>query len=38
MFFDDREDVCRLLNQHGILAVRVLRKDGDGQDLQTERV
>jgi hypothetical protein len=38
MFFDDREDVCRLLNQHGILAVRVLRKDGDGQDLQAERV
>jgi hypothetical protein len=38
MFFDDREDVCRLLNQHGILAVRVLRKDGAGQDLQAERV
>lgn len=38
MFFDDREDVCRLLNQHGILAVRVLRKDGDGLDLQAERV
>jgi hypothetical protein len=38
MFFDDREDVCRLLNQHGILAVRVMRKDGDAHDLQAERV
>jgi hypothetical protein len=38
MFFDDREDVCRLLNQHGILAVRVLRKDDDTHDLQAERV
>ena len=37
MFFDDREDVCRLLNQHGILAVQVMRKDGDAQDLQAER-
>jgi hypothetical protein len=38
MFFDDREDVCRLLNRHGILAVRVMRKDGDAHDLQAEHV
>jgi hypothetical protein len=24
MFFDDRKDVCWLLNQHGILAMRVM--------------
>ena len=38
MFFDDREDVCRLLAQHGILAVRVMRKDGGRHDRQAERV
>jgi hypothetical protein len=38
MFFDDREDVCRLLNQHGILAMRVMRKGGDVHDLEAERV
>jgi hypothetical protein len=38
MFFGDREDVCRLLNQHGILAMRVMRKDGDVHDLEAERV
>jgi hypothetical protein len=27
MFFDDRDDVCRLLSQHGIVAVRVTRPD-----------
>lgn len=38
MFFDDREDVCWLLNQHGILAMRVMRKGGDVHDLEAERV
>jgi hypothetical protein len=38
MFFDDREDVCRLLNQHGILAVRIKRKGGNVYDPETERV
>jgi hypothetical protein len=28
MVFDDRDDVCRVLNQRGILALRVTRKDG----------
>jgi hypothetical protein len=39
MFFDDREDVCRLLNRHEILALRVMRKDQDGDtsDLVAER-
>lgn len=27
MFFDDRKDVCALLNEHGILAFQVPRKD-----------
>ena len=27
MFYDDREDVCALLTDHGILAMRVSRKD-----------
>jgi hypothetical protein len=27
MFFDDRNDVCQLLSDHGILAVRILRAD-----------
>jgi hypothetical protein len=38
MFFDDREDVCRLLNRHGIVAMRVMRKDGDARDLDAECV
>jgi hypothetical protein len=37
MFFDDRDDVCRLLNQRGILALRVIRKDGSVHDLTAER-
>ena len=41
LFYDDREDVCRLLSRHGILALRVPRRDdtddhGD-TDLRTER-
>ena len=37
MFFDDRDDVCRLLNAHGIMAMRVTRKDDGAQDLEAER-
>jgi hypothetical protein len=37
MFFDDRDDVCRLLGKHGIVAVRVTRKDGGSYDLAAER-
>ena len=28
IFYDDRDDVCRVLNRHGILAMRVTRRDG----------
>jgi hypothetical protein len=37
VFYDDREDVCRLLNQHGILALHVLREDPAAGDLSAER-
>ena len=37
MFFDDRDDVCALLNANGILALRVTRKDGSKYDLRSER-
>jgi acid phosphatase class B len=37
MFFDDRDDVCRLLNKHGILAMRVTRKDNSKYDLEAEQ-
>jgi len=37
VFYDDREDVCRLLNKHGILALRVLRKDNSTYDVATEQ-
>ena len=37
VFYDDRDDVCRLLNRHGILAMRVTRKDDRAQDLAAER-
>lgn len=33
VFYDDRDDVSRLLNQHGILAMRVTRKDNSTYDL-----
>lgn len=32
VFYDDRDDVCRLLNKNGILAMRVTRKDGSTYD------
>lgn len=37
VFFDDRDDVCRLLNQNGIMAMRVTRKDNSTYDLGAER-
>lgn len=37
LFFDDRDDVCRLLNANGILAMRVTRKDGSVFDVKAER-
>jgi len=37
VFFDDRDDVCRLLNKNGIMACRVTRKDNSTYDLQAER-
>ena len=36
VFYDDREDVCRLLADHGILALRVPR-GGSGGDEDSER-
>ena len=35
-FYDDRDDVCRLLNKHGITANRVTRKDNSTYDLLAE--
>jgi acid phosphatase class B len=37
VFFDDRDDVCRLLNKNGILGMRVTRRDGSTYDLDSER-
>ena len=37
VFYDDRDDVCRVLNTHGILAMRVTRRDGSTYDLGAER-
>jgi acid phosphatase class B len=36
VFYDDRDDVCRLLNKNGILALRVTRKDNSTYDLEAE--
>ncbi len=36
IIFDDRDDVCRLLNKHGIMALRVTRKDNSTYDLGAE--
>ncbi len=38
LFYDDRDDVCRLLNKNGIVAMRVTRKDNSTYDLGAERV
>ena len=37
VFYDDREDVCRLLSSHGILALRVPRRDDSRDDVAAER-
>jgi len=37
VFYDDRDDVCRLLNANGVLAMRVTRHDGSRYDLDAER-
>jgi acid phosphatase class B len=37
VFYDDREDVCRELAKHGILALRVTRQDQAASDLAAER-
>ena len=37
IFFDDRQDVCDLLNANGILAFKVPRKDNT-TDLEGERI
>lgn len=37
VFFDDRDDVVRLLNKNGILGLRVTRKDNSTYDLASER-
>lgn len=36
MFFDDRDDVCRLLSANGIVAMRVTRRDNSTYDLGAE--
>jgi acid phosphatase class B len=36
VFYDDREDVCQVLAKHGILALRVPRREGGG-DVEGER-
>jgi acid phosphatase class B len=36
VFYDDREDVCRVLSAAGILALRVMRQD-QASDLAAER-
>ena len=36
IFYDDREDICRVLAKHGILALRVPRRDAS-DDVEGER-
>lgn len=36
VFYDDRDDVCRMLNKNGIVAMRVTRKDNSTYDLESE--
>lgn len=38
VFYDDRADVCALLNANGIMTLQVPRKDGSVYDLRGERV
>ena len=37
VFFDDRADVCELLNKNGILAMQVHRKESTKNDIKAER-
>ena len=37
LFYDDRDDVCRMLTTHGILGLRVPRRGGERDDLAAER-
>lgn len=37
LFYDDRDDVCRLLNKNGIVAMRVTRRDNSTYDLGAEQ-
>ena len=37
VFYDDRQDVCDLLNANGIMALRVPRRQSGLGDLQAER-
>lgn len=37
VIYDDRDDVCRLLNKNGIVAMRVTRKDNSTYDLKAEQ-
>lgn len=37
LFYDDREDVCRLLSRHGVLALQVPRRDETRDDVAGER-
>lgn len=37
LFYDDRDDVCRMLNKNGIVAMRVTRKDNSTYDLGAEQ-
>lgn len=36
VFYDDRDDVCRLLSRNGVLAFRVTRRDAGSHDLGAE--
>lgn len=36
LFYDDRDDVCRLLNKNDIVAMRVTRRDNSTYDLGAE--
>lgn len=37
LFYDDRDDVCRMLNKNGIVSMRVTRQDNSRYDLGAEQ-
>lgn len=37
VFYDDRQDVCDLLNENGVMAIRVPRRQSRLDDVQAER-